>query len=65
MSEKKLTADQLARIEKIKQEAIKEVEKIPEPEGPRRNVLDGGGHPEPYYSIGKRVRAEIKAIMEE
>lgn len=62
MSEKKLTADQLARIEKVKQEAIKEIEKIPEK--PRRNVLDGG-RSEPYYSIGERVRAEIKAIMEE
>lgn len=64
MSEKKLTEDQLARIEKIKQEAIKEIEKIPE--GPRRNVLDGGGaRSEPYYTIGERVRAEIKAIMDE
>ncbi len=63
MSEKKLTEDQLARIEKIKQEAIKEIDKIPE--GPRRNVLDGGVRSEPYYSIGERVRAEIKAIMDE
>lgn len=62
MSAKKLTADQLARIEKVKQEAIKEVEKIPE--RARRNVLDGG-RSEPYYSIGERVRAEIRAIMEE
>lgn len=38
MNEKKLTADQLARIEKVKQEAMKEVEKIPE--RPRRNILD-------------------------
>lgn len=62
MSEKKLTEDQLARIEKIRQEAIKEIDKIPE--GPRRNVLDGG-RSEPYYTIGERVMAEIKAIMDE
>ena len=62
MSAKKLTADQLDRIEKVKQKAIKEIEKIPE--RPRRNVLDGV-LTEPYYSIWERVRAEIKAIMEE
>lgn len=62
MNEKKLTADQLARIENVKQDAIKEVEKIPE--GPRKNVLDGG-RSEPYYSIWERAMAKIKAIMEE
>lgn len=62
MNEKKLTADQLARIEKVKQEAMKEVEKIPERS--RRNVLDGG-RSEPYYSIGEKFMAQVKAIMEE
>ena len=46
----------MARIEKIKQEAIKEIDKIPE--GPRRNVLDGGVRSEPYYSIGERLLKE-------
>ncbi len=62
MNEKKLTADQLARIEKVKQEAMKEVGKIPE--RPRRNILDGG-RSEPYYSIGEKFMAQVKAIMEE
>ncbi|MCM1190523.1 MAG: hypothetical protein NC541_14665 [bacterium] len=62
MSGKQLTADQQARIKKLKEEAIKEVEKIPE--GPKRNVLDGG-RSEPYYSIGEKLRADIKAILDE
>lgn len=62
MSEKKLTADQLDRINKLKQEAIEEISKIPET--PNRKVLDGG-HTEPYYSIGQKYMKKIGAIMEE
>lgn len=62
MSGKQLTADQLERINKLKEEAIKKIDKIPEK--PRRNVLDGG-RSEPYCSIGEYYMAKIKAIMDE
>lgn len=62
MNGKQLTADQLERINKLKEEAIKKIDKIPEK--PRRNVLDGG-RSEPYYSIGEELMAKIKAIMDE
>lgn len=64
MSEKQLTADQIDRINKLKQEAIKEIDKIPEKPN-RNNVLDGGVRSEPYYSIGEKYMAKIKAIMDE
>lgn len=63
MNGKQLTEDQLERINKLKEEAIKEIDKIPEK--PRRNVLDGGVRSEPYYSIGKELMAKIKEIMDE
>lgn len=61
MSERQLTADQIERINKLKQEAIEEISKIPEK--PFRGVLDGG-HSEPYYSIGQKYMKQIGAIME-
>lgn len=65
MSEKQLTEDQIDRINKLKQEAIKEIDKIPEKPN-RNNVLDDGGvRSEPYYSIGEKYMAKIKAIMDE
>lgn len=63
MSGKQLTADQQERINKLKEEAIKKIDQIPEK--PRRNGLDGGGPSEPYYSIGKELMAKIKEIMDE
>lgn len=62
MSGKQLTEDQMERINKLKQDAIEEVNKIPE--GPNRRVLDGG-RSDPYYSIGEKLMADIKAIMDE
>lgn len=62
MSEKQLTADQIERINKLKQKAIEDIDKMPE--GPNRRVLDGG-RSEPYYSIGEKLMEDIKAVMEE
>lgn len=62
MSEKQLTEDQIKRINKVKEAAIRAVENIPE--RPNRHIFDGG-HTEPYWSIGKKAIADIQAIMEE
>lgn len=62
MSGKQLTEDQMERINKLKQDAIEEVNKIPE--GPNRRVLDGG-RSDPYYLIGEKLMEGIKAIMDE
>lgn len=63
MNGKQLTADQHERINKLKEEAIKKIDKIPEKPG--RNGLDGGVRSEPYYSIGKELMAKIKEIADE
>lgn len=62
MNEKQLTANQIGRINKLKQEAIEDIEKIPE--GPNRRILDGG-RSEFYFSIGEKLMADIKAAIEE
>ena len=62
MKKEQLTADQQNRINKLLEEAKEELDKIPEK--PKRNVLDGG-RSEPYYSIGEKYIAKIKAILDE
>lgn len=60
MSGKQLTEDQMERIKKLRQDAIEEVNNIPE--GPNRRVLDGG-RSNLYYLIGEKLMAGIKAII--
>lgn len=61
MSGKQLTADQLERINKLKEESIKKIDQIPETPC---TGLDYG-RSEPYYSIWEELMANIKAIMDE
>lgn len=61
MSGKQLTADQQERIKKLKEEAIRKIDQIPEAPS---TGLDYG-RSEPYYSIGEGLMAKIKEIMDE
>lgn len=64
MSGKQLTEDQQERINKLKEDAIKRIDEIPEK--PTQNALDANGVcSEPYYSIGEELMAKIKEIMDE
>ncbi len=57
-----MIVEQIERIDKFKRKAIEEIDKIPE--GPSRRVL-AGGRSKPYYLMGKKLMADIKAVIEE
>lgn len=57
-----MTVEQIERIDKFKRKAKEEIDKIPE--DPSRRVL-AGGRSEPYYLMGEKLMAVIKAVMEE
>lgn len=57
-----MTVEQIERIDKFKRKAKEEIDKIPE--GPSRRVL-AGGRSKPYYLMGKKLMADIKAVIEE
>lgn len=62
MPEKKLTDDQLKRIEKLKKEMIDRGNLISEPQKPH-NKLDGGGGP--FHDFGMEFQKRLQEIVNE
>ena len=62
MKERKLTSDQKKRIEAIKEEWLKELQEIPEPELTR---WPDDSINEPYRKLERKYKPQIDAILEE